>query len=211
MKTVADPLHPPAWFNAHAAIRTDAYVLLGALLTTAPTKEMIDTVRNLSWQEDLPLAQQNALAALRRAGERCPIDAIAKEYQRLFIGLGSGELVPYGSWYLEQMIQSAPLAQLRTALGRLGLVRRAESHESEDQAGALCESMALLSLPANAVPQQEQADFFHNHIGSWMGDFFMDLQQVENAAFYPAVGGFGRCFIKAESEYLGMRLRTVEA
>jgi len=211
MKTVPDPLHPPAWFEPYAAIRTDAYVLLGALLTTAPTEEMIATVRNLSWQEDLPLTLQNSLAALRRAGERCRINDIAKEYHRLFVGLGSGELVPYGSWYLDQMIQSAPLAQLRTALGRLGLVRRAESHESEDHAGALCESMALLSLPANAVPQQEQADFFHDHIGSWMGDFFTDLQQVKNAEFYPEVGGFGRCFIKAEGEYLGMRLRTVGA
>jgi len=192
-----------AWFMPYGAMRTDAYVLLGALLTNVPTDGVISMVRNLGWEEDLPFAIQSALAALRQAGELHSTETIALEYQRIFVGLGSGELVPYASWYLEKMIQSTPLVRIRQDLQRLGIARQAESGESEDHAGGLCEIMALLSRPGDGVPEQEQATFFFTHIGSWMERFFMDLQNVKNASFYPMVGGLGRCFLAAENEYLG--------
>ena len=88
---------------------------------------------------------------------------IAEEFQRLFVGLGSGELVPYASWYLEKMIQSAPLAAIRADLGRLGIVRQSTCFEPEDHAGVLCEIMALLSVPENDIAEEEQAAFFRSH------------------------------------------------
>ncbi len=76
--------------------------------------------------------------------------------------MGCGEMVPYASWYRDRMIQSSPLASLRADLMRLGIVRQPDSYESEDHAGALCETMALLSREANAVPHATQADSSKN-------------------------------------------------
>ncbi|MGW8195061.1 MAG: TorD/DmsD family molecular chaperone [Desulforhopalus sp.] len=202
MKSSVGSHQLPAWFRAYATIRCDAYVLLGALLTAEPSTERITLVQNLTWEEDLPQSIDNALTELVDASRRCSAAGIANEYQRIFVGLGSGELVPYGSWYLEKKIQSRPLARIRSALGRLGVVKQTESFESEDHAGALCEIMALLNLPENAVSENDQAKFFADHIGPWMENFFLDLQKIKGADFYPKVGKLGQCFLKVENEYL---------
>ena len=126
---------------------------------------------------------------------------IHEEYERIFVGLGAGELVPYGSWYVEKQIQSTPLARIRTDLRRLGIVRQIESFESEDHVGVLCEIMALLSTSQNSISEQ-QAEFFNNHLATWMPQFFIDLQDLVNIRFYRQVAGFGRSFLQAESKYL---------
>jgi TorA maturation chaperone TorD len=202
MKQTTDLQNQPAWLAPYANIRLDSYVLLAAFLNRPPTDDLLDLVRNLRWDEDIPEKINMALNAVNQAGSRCPADTIADEFNRLFVGLGSGEMVPYGSWYLEKMIQSAPLASIRSDLMRLGIVRRAESFESEDHAGALCEVMALLIQAEDDISPVEQVHFFDNHIGSWMMDFFRDLESMKDAEFYQTVGAFGCFFLEAESEYL---------
>jgi TorA maturation chaperone TorD len=202
MKQSVSAQNQPKWYAPHTHIRTDSYVLLAALLTDTPSENVIELVQNLGWDEDLSERMNQALAALIHAGTTCSLDTIAEEYHRLFVGLGHGELLPYGSWYLEKMIQSTPLAAIRSDLARLGIVRQADSFEPEDHAGALCEIMALLSYPGNEIPDYEQAAFFNQHLSSWIRRFFMDLQDVKKSQFYRAVGEFGCCFIEGEIEYL---------
>ena len=192
----------PAWFGPYSDIRNDAYVLLAALLRDAPSEETIQLLRNLRWGEDIPLALQKALRELCRACAEWPMQSIHEEYERIFIGLGAGELVPYGSWYVEKQIQSTPLAHIRTDLRRFGIVRQIESFESEDHVGVLCEIMALLSTSQNSISEDEQAEFFNKHLAIWMPQFFIDLQDLVNIRFYRQVAGFGRSFLQAESEYL---------
>jgi len=202
MKQTIDIESRPRWYAPHANIRTDSYVLLAAMLLGPPSEETVKLVRELHWEEDLPEALTSALAALSHAGRTCPAHSIAEEFHRLFVGLGSGELVPYGSWYREKNIQSAPLAAIRTDLAHLGILRKADCFEPEDHAGALCEIMALLSMPENAVPEYEQAAFFRQHLGPWMPQFFKDLQAGQKKQFYRTVGIFGSSFLDYESEYL---------
>lgn len=202
MENTTENLRRPVWYTPHACIRMDAYTLLAALLINAPSEELIKIIQNLQWDEDIPEKLQQALAAVNNASSSISPGNIAEEFQRLFVGLGSGEMVPYGSWYREKMIQSKPLAAIRKDLGRLGIVRRSDTFESEDHAGALCEIMALLSNPQNRIADEEQAAFFEHHITPWMLDFFNDLRQVENAEFYQTVGEFGHCFLDSEREYL---------
>jgi len=192
----------PAWHEPHAKIRTDAYILLAALLNDMPTRDLIAIVQNLQWDDGIPEKLQQTLAKINNASNTCTLDSIAGEFQRLFVGLGSGELVPYGSWYRENMIQSATLAAIRADISRLGIVRRTDTFESEDHAGALCEIMALLSNPENGVSDREQASFFADHVAPWLPIFFMDMQKVDNAEFYRTVGEFGGCFLDSEAEYL---------
>jgi len=183
-------------------MRTDAYVLLAALLRDSPSPETIALLRNLSWEEDLPVRLQMALSELCRAGAEIPPQSIGEEYQRVFMGLGSGELVPYASWYLEKAIQSTPLAEIRGDLQRLAIVRQTDCFESEDHVGVLCEIMALLSAPQNEIPQSEQAAFFNNHLVTWMPRCFKDLQELGDIRFYRTVAEFGRSFLEAEADFL---------
>ena len=202
MKQASDCQNREAWYEPHADIRTDAYVLIAVLLNETPTGELLDIVQNLRWNEDLPGKMQDALAAINQACTTCSVDSIAEEFQRLFVGLGSGELIPYGSWYREKMIQSGPLAAIRSDLVRLGIVRKPNTFESEDHAGTLCEIMAILSNRENEIPGSEQAAFFELHIDPWIPKFFQDLQTTTNAEFYRAVGAFGSCFLEEENKYL---------
>jgi len=192
----------PPWFEPHRSMRTDAYVLLAALLRDSPSPEAIDLLSNLSWEKDLPLRLQMALSELCRAGAEYPMQSICEEYKRVFMGLGSGELVPYASWYIEKAIQSTPLAEIRSDLLRLAIVRQTDCFESEDHVGVLCEIMALLSAAQNEILQSEQAAFFNNHLVTWMPRFFKDLQGLKNIRFYWTVAEFGRSFLEAEGEFL---------
>ena len=192
----------PAWYEPHGNIRTDCYVLLAALLNGSPSDDVIKLVRDLHWDENLPESLHGALAALKRTGRNCEVETIAAEYQRLFVGLGSGEIVPYASWYREKIIQSTPLAAIRSDLKQLGIIRKEDVFEAEDHAGVLCEIMVLLSMPDTDIPENVQAVFFEEHIFSWMPQFFEDLQKVNDAAFFRALGRLGRCFLEGENYYL---------
>ena len=190
------------WFVSHANIRTDIYVTLAALLVSPPSGEHLNVLRHLEWDEDISQTVHKALGALRLASRDYQPDVVGNEYNRLFVGMGCGEVIPYASWYRERMIQSLPLASLRSDLFRLGIVRQADNHDSEDHAGALCEIMALISEKQNNVPYETQAEFFRQHIASWMTAFFKDLESAKSAGFYRAVGSLGSCFLESEREYL---------
>ncbi|MHB9097506.1 MAG: TorD/DmsD family molecular chaperone [Syntrophales bacterium] len=208
MESVMKKIDVPGWFAAHAAARTDSYVMLASLLGEAPSEEILDIIRNLQWDEALPEALDHALGALRQAAHDYPRAALEDEYNKLFVGLGSGEMVPYASWYREKKIQSSTLASLRSDLIELGIVRQTGCHEPEDHAGALCEIMAIISQKPDGVPPAAQAQFFHRHIAPWMMTFFKDLESAKSAEFYRLVGLFGSSFLTTENEYLNRGAHT---
>ena len=63
--------------------------------------------------------------------------------------------------------------------------------------------MALL-ITDSGVPFAVQKAFYETHVGSWVGEFFMDLEGARNACFYRAVGRLGREFMGVEQQYLSM-------
>jgi TorA maturation chaperone TorD len=202
MESVEKKQVAPSWFDPYAGIRADIYVILAALLVSPPSGEHLNVLRHLEWDEDISERMHKALGALRLASRDYQPDVVGNEYNRLFVDLGCGEVIPYASWYRERMIQSLPLASLRSDLFRLGIVRQADNHDSEDHAGALCEIMALISQKQNNVPYETQAGFFQQHVAMWMPIFFKDLQSAKSARFYRVVGSLGSCFLESEREYL---------
>jgi TorA maturation chaperone TorD len=209
MESVTGHLDAPAGFAPYADIRTDGYVVLASLLGQPPSDDLRVILQNLKWDEAIPEQLDHALTALRRAGRDYSLAAMKEEFNRLFVGLGCGEMIPYASWYREKMMQSLPLVPLRSDLIRLGIVRQSDNHEPEDHAAALCEVMAIISRKSNGCSYSSQADFFQQHIASWMGSFFQDLQSAKSAGFYRAVGLFGLCFLEFEGRYLQCRLNTI--
>ena len=192
----------PEWQNDYANVRMDVYVMLAALLREAPSKRLLEILTDMQWEDSIPDKLERAFAILREAGRDYRLEAIVDEYNRLFVGLGSGEIVPYASWYKEKKIQSMPLASLRADLMKLGIVRQTNWHESEDHAGALCEIMAIMSQTPNVVPRAAQTKFFEQHIASWMTGLFKDIQSAKSAGFYRTVGLFGQRLLETEKEFL---------
>jgi TorA maturation chaperone TorD len=209
MEPVTKKRDAPAGYAPYADIRTDCYAMLAALLEQPPSEDLRAILQNLTWDEAIPEQLDRALTALRRACQDCPLAAMKEEFDRLFVGLGCGEMIPYASWYREKMIQSMPLVSLRSDLVRLGIVRQSGSHETEDHVAALCEVMAIISPNSNGSSYRTQADFFQRHIASWMGSFFKDLQSAKSAGFYRTVGLFGSSFLEIECRYLGCHLSPI--
>ncbi len=192
----------PAWFAPYAKMRTEGYVILASLLGRRPSENLLKILQTLQWDQAIPEGVDSALRALCRGSHKYSRGALEEEYDKLFVGLGSGELVPYASWYKEKKIQSSLLAFLRSDLIRLGIMKKADSFESEDHAGALCECMALISGRADEIPLAAQAKFFQQHIAPWIMIFFQDLESANSSRFYRTVAVFGRRFMVSEIEYL---------
>ena len=75
-------------------------------------------------------------------------DKVEREFFNLFIGVGRGELLPYGSYYLSGFLHERPLARLREFLAKIGVERVEQQFEPEDHAAILCEIMAGLGGPS---------------------------------------------------------------
>lgn len=184
--------------------RADVYRLLGKLLGTAPEPAVLEVLQQLPAPDAADTTELGqALLAVRAAAQEANPAQLADEYFGLFIGLGKGELSPYASWYLTGYLMEQPLAELRRDLARLGFTRREEVAEPEDHAAALCEVMSLI-LTESALSFGEQQDFFKRHLESWLLQFFMDLEQAEQASFYRPVAQLGQAFMKIEQRYYAM-------
>ena len=140
-----------------------------------------------------------AHAALAQAASDADVRTVEREYFDLFIGLGRGELLPYGSYYLTGFLHERPLARLRADLAPLGIERVEGNCEPEDHAATLCEIMSgLVERPvAGAEPGTDQ-QIFEKHLAPWIGRFFADLERAEAASFYRCVGTLGRVFVDIE-------------
>lgn len=189
--------------EAHA-LRAGVHELLGRLLAREPDAETLERLRAIGAVDtaDGPLAMGWEL--LRVAAERTDPVTLRREYNDLFIGVGRGEVVPFGSWYLTGFLMEKPLALLRADLERFGIERQEGVPESEDHVAALCDAMALIIRAGEEIPFARQQAFFAEHLEPWAGRFFDDLQAAPSANFYRAVGFFGASFIDVERQLLSM-------
>lgn len=184
--------------------RAGFYNLLAALLRTSPDQEQLDGIKDLAEVEpgDSPLTL--AMSMLGLAASTSNAQTVEDEYHALFIGLGRGELVPYGSWYQTGFLMERPLSLLRDDLSKLGYEREADVHEPEDHIAALCEVMMFMIN--DGVSLERQKEFFSTHLEPWAERFFTDLSEARTAVFYRAVGRLGQAFTGLEKQYLSMRV-----
>ena len=185
------------------ARRAGMYSVLAALLRDAPGEDVLEFVAQLEADsEDHKTELVLALNMLSLASRHSTVASLRDEYHALFIGLGRGELVPYGSWYQTGFLMEKPLGLLRADLARLGFQRAEGVHEPEDHIAALCEVMAMLIQ--EEVPMDRQLQFFNSHLGNWGNQFFGDLSEARSAVFYRSVARFGLVFLSLEGRYLSL-------
>ncbi len=183
------------------AARAQEYALLATLLAGAPDRDLLTRLARLK-SDASPLGLAHArLAQVASAADAAQVE---REYFNLFVGVGRGELLPYGSYYLTGFLHERPLARLRGDLADLGVARADDQCEPEDHIAILCEVMAGLAGRKFANPADDsrrvEQQFFDKHLAPWARRFFADLERSEGADFYRAVAALGATFIDIETE-----------
>ncbi len=200
--------------NAHAAgdqyedaaiatedsLRAQIYQLLAAALAAPPSDELLNSLGALDG-DGSPLGR----AFVRCAETARATDAAAEDdaYHTLFIGIGAGEFVPFGSYYLTGFLHEKPLARLRQDMAALGVEQDPDVKEPEDHIASLMELMAGLiegrfgDRPATLGAQQK---FYDAHVGNWAPQFFQDLSGNSQSDFYAAIGQLGAAFLSVEAQ-----------
>lgn len=200
---LTQPSQPLPEIAPEDRMRADLYDFIGALLQMPPPAELLARAGALVGDESDLGRAVDALSRLARATTE---KAAEREFHALFIGLGRGELMPFGSYYLTGFLNEKPLALLRADMARLGIVRSPDVFEPEDNIGALMEMMAGLidgrfGAPASLDVQKE---FWGKHVSPWAPHFFADLEGAKSAALYKPVGAMGRAFMAIEAEAFRM-------
>jgi len=177
--------------------RSREYALLSALLARAPDADLLTRLSRLGGDASpLGLAHIGLAEAAAAAG----VTNVEREFFNLFIGLGRGELLPYGSYYLTGFLNERPLARLRDDLAAIGVERVEGNYEPEDHAATLCEIMSGLAGGTLPAPEGAERRLFEKHMAPWIGRFFADLERADAANFYRRVGTVGRVFVEIETE-----------
>jgi TorA maturation chaperone TorD len=183
------------------AARAQEYALLATLLGGAPDRDLLARLARLKADASPLGLAHGKLAQAAGAAEAARVE---REYFDLFIGVGRGELLPYGSYYLTGFLHERPLARLRGDLADLGVARAEDQGEPEDHIAILCEVMAGLAGRKFANPADDrrrvEQQFFDKHLAPWARRFFADLERAEGADFYRAVAAVGATFIDIETE-----------
>lgn len=182
-------------------LRGREYGLLALLLGRAPSHEILQMVAGLKG-DATPLGMAHLELAVAAAGTKA--DVASREFFDLFIGLGRGELLPYGSFYLTGFLHERPLAAVRADLVSLGIERAPGLHDPEDHIAILCDVMAGLAADEFNADVSAQRVFFERHIKPWGARFFADLEIAPASRFYKSVGKLGRTFVEIEAQAFEM-------
>ena len=184
-------------------MRADLYNFLGVLLAGPPDELLLAQTASLTGGDNEIGAAIGALAKVAKLSKPRSVEA---EFNKLFIGLGRGELLPYASYYLTGFLNEKPLAVLRGDMAAQGMARSETVFEPEDNIASLMEMMGALIVGRFGTPADldQQKTFFNRHISCWAGHFFADLEGAKNSVFYAPVGTVGRLFIDIECEAFRM-------
>lgn len=189
--------------TAEDGLRARIHDLLAGLLATPPDAATLEKLRSLRG-DHTPLGE--AFAALAARATHTDAEAAEREYDRLFIGLGRGEVVPYASFHLTGFLNEKPLAALRRDMARLGIAPAEDATEPEDHIASLLWMMAGLIEGDFGAPATlaEQRVFFETHMRPWAERFFNEVENAAGAELYRPVGTIGRLFMEIEAAAFAM-------
>jgi TorA maturation chaperone TorD len=191
--------------TAEDQARADLYALAARMLLAPPDAGLLDGLAHADPIEssggDYQLA--DAWEKLTLASSVMDADAVAEEFDALFVSSGTPALNPYGSLYLSGFMNDTPLAELRADLAVFGIGRVRGVGESEDHLGALCETMRVLIAGGPGIRRQplgRQKAFFESRIAPWYARCMKDMQNAEGANFYRLVASFVTALLAIEAE-----------
>lgn len=186
------------------ALRADCYLFLAGLLSQAPSQQQLDALAQMGADDDAQGPIADAWRALSASAAKTSAKQVEEEFFNLFIGLGRGELVPFGSWFITGYLQEHPLADLRDSLQALGLARVEGNSNTEDHIAQELAVMATMIVNQEQYSIERQQAFFEQHLAPWVEKFFTDLGEAKSADFYRAIAQLGGAFASFEKQYIAM-------
>ena len=189
--------------------RADHYALLARLYADAPDAALL---RAIAQSGELAAAEpegeplERAWSMLGAASAAMDPGAASEEYQELFIGVGQSAVSLHASAYLPPR-GTNPLAEVRSALARLGLGRRSGVNLYEDHLAAICETMRVLVAGAPDVKPFDiahQREFFGTHVGPWVFSCCTAIKGCPIANYYRRVAEFTESFMAIERDSFAM-------
>ena len=199
--------HPTSSALDEETARAEVYGLLAQLYYSAPDPGLLEALRVAV--TEAPAAGgflEDPWRVVVGVAREMTDEAIAREYDALFGGVGKPEVYLFGSHYLSGFLNEKPLARLRTDLAALGLARGDDMPETEDHIAYLCEVMRYLIAGddvavANLARQQE---FFAAHMQPWVNQLCDAVAAHPKARFYAALAVFTRAFMSVEVQGFDM-------
>ncbi len=179
-------------------LRANVYALLARFLARPPDSATL--AEAAGWAGD-DTDFGKAVSRLAKSAAGADPKTVKEEYEALFIGIGRGELLPYGSYYLTGFLNEKPLARVRQSLRELGVERDPAIKDPEDHIAALLDVMVGLILGTfrGGADLAAQKQFFDDHIEPWADYFFKDLEKAKTADLFKALGSVGRAFMAIEN------------
>jgi TorA maturation chaperone TorD len=187
--------------------RAEVYGLLAALYYAAPQPGLLDNLRVAVTEAPAAGAVLEASwSELVGAARRLSNEAIAREYEALFGGVGKPEVYLFGSHYLSGFLNEKPLAALRTDLAGLGLARDEAMPETEDHFAYLCEVMRYLIAGDDVAVANltRQREFFASHLQPWASELCDAVERHPKSGFYRCASGFTQAFLSVEAQGFDM-------
>lgn len=187
--------------------RAEVYGLLAQLFYAPPPDDLLEALRVAA--TDAP-AQGAFLEEPWRqlVGIARGMDAraLATEYDALFGGIGKPDVYLFGSHYLSGYLNEKPLADLRTALARLGLERDEAMRDTEDHIAYLCEVMRYLIAGDDVAVANlaQQKAFFGDFLQPWADRMCDAITAHPKARFYASLAAFARAFFGVEAQGFDM-------
>ncbi len=187
-------------------VRAATYAVLSSLFDDIPGSDLLDYLCHIDnpMEADRPGDVGVAWLEVRRLAQQADPKRLDDEFHALFIGLGRGEVVPYGSWHMTGFLMDKPLSELRDDLRALGFEADEQRKEPEDHIAAICETLSIL-IQSDEIEGFHQRRFFLRHLHPWGEKFFRELQAAPSAEFYRAVGWLGERYMQFENQYLNVQ------
>ncbi len=140
---------------AEDSARADCYALIGRLFYDAPDADLLAAISNAGPAADASGTVPGfapAWDALQSVCGNADMEAVRKEFDRLFLGVGKVAVTLYTSRYIADSAADKHLVRLREHLDGLGLARHDSVFEVEDHIAGLCDVMRHLIV--NNQPQE---------------------------------------------------------
>ena len=205
METAAQVL-PPA-IAPEDQSRADFYALLSRLYDSAPDAPLLAAIATADGLPDV--SDAGAARAIAGAWRELIVvsaavdpEAVAMEYQDLFIGVGKSEVSLNAAAYSKPG-SANPLVAVRSALAEFGLARQTGINTYEDHLAAVCETMrTLITGRRDAEPYAfaEQRRFFETHVKPWVFDCCNAIKNSAIANYYRRVAEFTQLFMAIERD-----------
>ena len=187
--------------------RAEVYGLLAQLFYSAPDAELYSQLQVAPTEAPAPGAWLEASwSEVVAASRRLTREAVAEEFDALFVSIGKPEIFLYASHHIAGALNEKPLVALRDTLQQLGLERAETMAETEDHIAYLCEVMRFLiagdDLGVSNLAAQRR--FFDAHLRPWAPAMWEQIGAHPRADFYRVLSRFAGEFFAVEGQAFDM-------